>query len=581
MTDLQASPFGARRSSRRALPRVFGILLAVVLSLSIVAHDATPADANPAGAVFVAVGETLTAPAAEVTGTAVAGGGCIASLVCGAIVGGTFLAVAAYETRDSWLPTVKGLWNYAFSSNGSNTQGTTSLSWSPARSTTDAAAVRITLSWQNVWNDYVQVDQLNYACKSPAGLVTSSTNAEIHTQVTSIGSNGNGNGVWEVTLCSAGSTLVSMTGRGHVSVGCNFYTGVCTAASYGGFGDAIPDGQQSQKTTVTCRRPDGSTFTIAGSHTYGDRAYIPSCSAAVPGSIPTHVTVAAGWPGAEQTVADTALNDPHTQYPDCFDASGAYTGTCVVAVWINGNQCAVGVSGCGTWETYKQDHPNATVQCKWGSYVVAMSDCAPLSVAYQPNTGVQIINQTDPSTGTPTSTQTQQHNGGTQSQPAPGPALPTTGTNPSVGTGTNTPPNAQGQAVDTDNCLGNGWSWNPVSWIFTPVKCALIWAFVPATPLQNRIDTIKTTYASKFPFNIGGAFNGMSGSLTGGCPDWRIKVGNVDQNIVCDSSFVGAIRSARPWIAGGMLAVAFWPLIRGIFYASIPVLKPTPNDGGR
>ena len=23
------------------------------------------------------------------------------------------------------------------------------------------------------------------------------------------------------------------------------------------------------------------------------------------------------------------------------------------------------------------------------------------------------------------------------------------------------------------------WSWNPIDWVFTPVKCALVWAFVP------------------------------------------------------------------------------------------------------
>lgn len=29
------------------------------------------------------------------------------------------------------------------------------------------------------------------------------------------------------------------------------------------------------------------------------------------------------------------------------------------------------------------------------------------------------------------------------------------------------------------NCWQNGWSWNPLSWVYIPVKCALLWAFDP------------------------------------------------------------------------------------------------------
>jgi hypothetical protein len=47
--------------------------------------------------------------------------------------------------------------------------------------------------------------------------------------------------------------------------------------------------------------------------------------------------------------------------------------------------------------------------------------------------------------------------------------LPTAGSNP-----TDEP------TSDNSSCWGSGWSWNPISWVYVPIKCALQWAFVPS-----------------------------------------------------------------------------------------------------
>lgn len=56
-------------------------------------------------------------------------------------------------------------------------------------------------------------------------------------------------------------------------------------------------------------------------------------------------------------------------------------------------------------------------------------------------------------------------------------------------------------ATSGENCLGGAVSWNPINWVFVPVKCALKWAFVPTeASLQAS--------ASR----IGGAWNPPTGA---------------------------------------------------------------------
>jgi len=65
----------------------------------------------------------------------------------------------------------------------------------------------------------------------------------------------------------------------------------------------------------------------------------------------------------------------------------------------------------------------------------------------------------------------------------------------------------------------------------------------------------------------------------GSCPvDWNIHVGPIDKSVVCGHSYTNAIRGARPFLAGFMILLATWPLVRSIAYASFPIIKPTPES---
>jgi hypothetical protein len=137
-----------------------------------------------------------------------------------------------------------------------------------------------------------------------------------------------------------------------------------------------------------------------------------------------------------------------------------------------------------------------------------------------------------------------------------------------------------------------GWTANPLSW-GRAVICLVGKLFIPETPIRDRMASIGEAYEDRAPFSwltfmadiptsIPGGGVGFSGrsQLTGaselsasGCPDWRIEVGDLDQNIVCGNSFTDAIRDIRPALLGLMSILAFWPLIRGTYYGAIPIIN--------
>ncbi len=112
--------------------------------------------------------------------------------------------------------------------------------------------------------------------------------------------------------------------------------------------------------------------------------------------------------------------------------------------------------------------------CMWGGYAVDPEDCvgAPAPEA--------------PPTASPAPSST----------PAPvGP--PTSGENPDPEDGSR-------------NCLGTGWSWNPVSWVYVPVKCVLLWAFVPKPGfVDGKVTGVRDSWGDTGPGRIIGATGGV------------------------------------------------------------------------
>jgi hypothetical protein len=121
--------------------------------------------------------------------------------------------------------------------------------------------------------------------------------------------------------------------------------------------------------------------------------------------------------------------------------------------------------------------------------------------------------------------------------------------------------------------------------------------FVPDRSLASRMDELDGLLDDRFPFNVAASLGSMGigaggappagagvpvAADGGGCPSWEVIVqtpgGGETYDAVCDSSFTSAIRGARPFILAGLLTAAFWPLVRGLFFASVPVIKPVPTN---
>src|SRR5690606_32081821 len=130
-----------------------------------------------------------------------------------------------------------------------------------------------------------------------------------------------------------------------------------------------------------------------------EKIQIPSCVEHFPGSSPVGVTIGAGWPGAEQTLAEVEQAEGvEALYPDCFTPAGVLNGSCRVRVWIGSTPCTVGVPGCASWPTWEED-TGESVKCKWGPYEVPVRECRPLKKAYKQGVGVQTLTEVNPETG--------------------------------------------------------------------------------------------------------------------------------------------------------------------------------------
>lgn len=267
------------------------------------------------------------------------------------------------------------------------------------------------------------------------------------------------------------------------------------------------------------------------------------------------------------TVKDSAL----AAYPDCV-ATG-----CALSVYVDGEKCAVGRADCEIWSQIRSKQPSR-VLCKWGSYTVNSTNCLSLAESfksergtiYDPNSDshVSIDEDGEPAPNiNPTPWNPQNPN------PVPGTppgTEPDTGTDTGTGTGgfpnTGTNPELEGE-----NCMAGFWGWNPVDWVLIPLKCA----FVPTKPVMQRVDTVTLALDDKIPMVW---FTPITAGPGGGsCPDWRVQVEGVDKNVICESSFTAAIRGARTPLFNLVSVAMVWPLLRGIWYGLIPIVRVTPS----
>lgn len=262
------------------------------------------------------------------------------------------------------------------------------------------------------------------------------------------------NMVTAVNSCHANGAYASMFSvtRGFVGVWDAMFPATIPPSNI-----SIPAPPHKWRVQTSC--PGGTVLTTYSELFYeADETLPPIVPSACPEGLPTGLQVYEGTSdgsGGTQRIGWTA---PSTNpYPECLP--GGVQAPCVNSLWLvtsTGTKlnCAGATVDCTSYVGTTVADPN--YECRWGTYVVADTDCAPLEALQQTPTAVDA---------------------GTD-----------TGANPDPSDGT--------------NCITSSWSWNPVSWVYAPVKCALKWAFVPsaeaATSWQTKINTIKT----QFPVNI-------------------------------------------------------------------------------
>ena len=301
---------------------------------------------------------------------------------------------------------------------------------------------------------------------------------------------------------------------------------------------------------------------------------MPSCEAAGRGHGTGRTQVIAFKPdGTQEPVWDVpvAPSDPSTPLCD----PGKSSGGCVLSVELDGHPCEAGNVECENWSEIQKNDPNNTrLKCRFGPYTLPMSACNLLEQAYRIGGALATELNTD---GDPATQDNTNYAGQPVPQPAPGPVSTGTGT----GTGTAPSPGAQGQPspsadAPSRSCWPTGWAaFNPLEWVLKPLGCA----FIPTRDIDSRNKALAARASVKAPMSW--LNMPMTGPGGGGCPNWVVKVDNLSKNVVCESSFTGAITGARGSLFGIVAAAMIWPLLRSLWYAAIPILRVTPSSGGK
>lgn len=477
------------------MKRHAAMLLAVlVVSLAVMFGSGSAAQAWAVPPVPVLVGQTLRSAPASVLARGV---GCAASAPLCAGLAIAAVGVTAYATKDSWLPVLQGLMNgpgeeqEPATSTGSCTttfsngrldkrsDGTTAAGWAAFTQDVSRGSGGCYL--------YPQA-QLNYTCQSGVAYSSGQKFVEVW--------GSGGSFPVEMNLCG-GSTVTS------VRIGLRpGYAGADWAGSFYWITKGYPEGANRQTGTVTCKAKlaDGSLISQVIEDTQvgtTDRVAIPSCADRLGDNwFPHEVKIKAGPEGGYQRDLGSVVTKPdvYQNYGDCFTQAGL---VCQVRVHINGQPCTVGNGACTDWQTFELDNPTI-VKCRFGSYVVPLSDCNQLQDAYVDSTPDSITaNKPDgspakPGTSTTTGTGTGT-GGGTGSGTS---TFPGSGTNPTA------PGTTPDGATDPDSqgCFAAAWSWNPVDWVYVPVKCSLLWAFRPSPGfLDSRVAVVRSTWDDSSP----------------------------------------------------------------------------------
>lgn len=270
------------------------------------------------------------------------------------------------------------------------------------------------------------------------------------------------------------------------------------------------------RTTKSVIKYADGTSTISPSSdqfTENDPTFNPSPLPPVPATkIPTEIEVWETTEGAPDSLLSRQPTTPEYQklrqdYPECA------AGTCMLDLEkIGVGSCMVNAAACADW--FKDPARADTYTCKYAGKVVAFAECNAYSTTFQPaakENGTTIAN---PETGE-----------------SVGQVAPTFQSNP---------------AFDPEsgprNCFPTGWGvFNPLAWVYQPVRCATEWAFVPGKAKMDAANgRINAAVAGSALGSAGAVLGtiGAAGIVAGGCEGipWAFSVESVgfevDANIL-------------------------------------------------
>lgn len=369
--------------------------------------------------------------------------------------------------------------------------------------------------------------------------------------------------------CPTGETAVGLHVGARINAGS---AGQSYVIDYG-VPATYPNGDvkfDNAEVTVRCKNAaTGAEQALQGtSDTSGGTVVIPSCRGRLgEGWHTSGVTIAPENPEIDNQPVPDEIQVPDAlpfdwdelipdedspEWQECYKSNNG----CGLSVWIDGNPCTEG-GVCEHWKDIEDDSPDR-IKCKFGTITVADKYCLPLRDFYKEGTKTDVGSKPipDPSGDQDPIPETPTENGPTNPK-EPDPT----------------------DQQEHDKCFPHGWGvFNPFSWIYKPVKCAIVWAFEPTKPFSDRMTSMKDQLDEKAPFSWMLSLASLPAEIPGqGCPDWRIHVENVDKPILCGTPFGDAMRGARPVFAVLMVGGAVYPLIRSVMYASFPLVKPTPT----
>ncbi|MDF2508034.1 MAG: hypothetical protein K0Q52_1893, partial [Microbacterium sp.] len=213
--------------------------------------------------------------------------------------------------------------------------------------------------------------------------------------------------------------------------------------------------------------------------------------------------------------------------------------------------CMTWEADCAGWWAASDEGTSSTspYRCTYAGEQIALIECGAYRHTFDSQTATPTI--TNPDTGNQV---------GWTAQPNTGNSI-----NPGTGPGTGASP--------ADQCYAAGWAAvaNPVDWILVPVKCALVWAFVPrATVTAAAQTTMQAAWVASTPGQLSEAVsavtpaiaalnNGSCGGLILPYPEvgagWSVQIENAPVLAACPGDFFAPWAPWFFWFISASLAI--------------------------